>query len=122
MMDMMEINRRRDAKLRFVLLSQLYHARGRYPSGGVSGPTLMLFAQSAMPNEGVEFEDEAHAMQLIRDLIDRGLAEWATKPRAASERFALKHVTMAKITAKGSDLHDWLIDPDPAVDDGRVKD
>ena len=122
-LDFDAINLRRDRKLRWLLLDTLFLARGKTPSGGVSGPLLMQWTTPQIEMSGLAVEDDEHALRLLGDLRDRGYIEVHTsKNRRQGERFKLVHVTLAKITAKGVDLHEGNIDPDRQVDDGREQD
>ena len=122
-LDFDEINLRRDRKLRYALLSTLYLARGKTPTGGVSGPLLLQWATPQIEMNGLQVENEEHVLRLLGDLRDRGYVEMtSTANRRQGERFKLSHVTLVKITAKGVDLHEWNIEPDKQIDDGRERD
>jgi hypothetical protein len=122
-LDLEEMNRKRDRKLRYLLLSTLYLARGKSPSGGLSGRYAAEWTLPALEGSGLAFEDDEHVITLLGDLRDRGYIEMtSTANRRQGERFKLDHITLVKITAKGVDLHDWAIDADKQIDDGRAQD
>ena len=121
--DFDEDNLRRDRKLRYQLLSTLYHTRGKTPSGGLSGRYAFEWTLPALDGSGLSFEGDEHVIRLLGDLRDRGYIEMtSTANRRQGERFKLSHVMLVKITAKGVDLHDWQIEPDKQIDDGRACD
>jgi hypothetical protein len=120
-----EANRERDRRLRRLLLESLEHAKRYFPGGLLDGVTTADTASGGL-REAQRFEDEGHALSLLRDLENKGLVEIRPGVRRRGEREGLKHLTL-KITARGTSLLNEtlkddrgrpLIDPD--IDDDRV--
>ena len=114
-MDFEQAKRERDRRLRRALLSALHFAQKMNPSGFSGGMFLM---DAAGPGSD-GFEGPTHALELLRQLVSKGLAEERLKVRRRGELFGLQHCEY-RITAKGDSL--WLetIPPDPDIDDDRV--
>lgn len=116
--DLEQARKDQDARRRRDLLESLYIIRGSSPTGGVNGVELARLAEC----NGVDrrFEDERHALTMIEDLVMRGYVTKTTRLIRRGERFGLRHVALVKITDKGANLYNELIDPDPLVWDERV--
>jgi hypothetical protein len=117
MIDFDEGKKKRDKKLRKRLLMVLHSALNQSPTGELSGPGAMdLAALGAYGDQG--FEDEAHALRLARELVNKGLITERIIGLVRGERFDLRH-TAYRITDKGSSLFLETAPPDPDVDDRR---
>jgi hypothetical protein len=98
----------------------LENAKKYYPCGRIDGDTAMMNANSVVP-EAQRAEDDAHALSLLHDLINKGLAEVKYAKRKNGERQAPKHFLL-KITAKGSSLLNETVPVDPDIEDDRAVD
>jgi hypothetical protein len=114
-MDSIRIHR--DRRLRRRLLGTLYAVRGE-PSGGLGGRVLITVADGMMSQDG-RFQNERHAMTLLRDLEGRGYVSLQdTRKHPRMETYGLDYLTV-RITSKGVDLVDENVPVDPAVEDDR---
>lgn len=114
-----QVKAKRDAKLRYKLLFVLYETASSSPTGFIEGRLLKDHTDMVMP-EGQRFEDDEHALSMIRHLRQAGLVE--EKPFGdlrAGERFRLEHVRFG-ITEAGIALYEQRSPPHRLVDDGRV--
>ncbi len=107
----------RDRRLRRALLDALYHSR-QSPRGGLHGRPLVDLVQATAP-AGSGFEDDGHAVQLIRDLSNKGLVAEELLTRRRGETFGPEHL-FVRITDKGSMLVREQVPADPDVDDDRI--
>lgn len=112
------LKRDRDRRLRRKLLDVLYLSRGA-PLGGLNGRPLVIATDNSMA-PGLHLEDDRHAMDLIRDLENKGLVTVERKMRPRGTSFGPDHIVV-KITDRGSQLCREAIDPDPDVHDQRVR-
>jgi hypothetical protein len=111
-----EGNKKRDARLRRSLLWTLDFCKNERPGGLVPGQKLMDWSDI----KGGGFENENHALSLIRDLINLELVTEKTAIlRHKFEKFGLRHMEYG-ITAKGKSLLDEHLPPEPLIDDERV--
>jgi hypothetical protein len=109
----------RDRRLRASLLRTAYNARTS-PTGGISGRTLIVVVSADTAAE-MGFEDDAHAVALLRDLRSKGLLDLvADKQRRLhqGEKLSPDHLALC-ITDKGSMLVREQIPADPDVWDQR---
>jgi hypothetical protein len=111
-------NRERDRRLRRYLLNVLHAGRNGLNGGELGGEFLRDCVNGTLA-PGQTFEDDNHVISLLRDLVNKGLAEERTLQRRRGEGFYLRHV-VAKVTAKGSSLINETIPPDPDIDDERI--
>lgn len=118
-MDLTEVKRKRDRLLRRRLLDALYVVREDFPMGRCDGAAWRRIAETGLaPSEC--FESDAHAMALMRDVEERGYAEITyVRTVAVGGDVTPRHVRHARLTTKGVELHDGVIDPDPLIEDGR---
>ncbi len=115
---MQRANFERDKRLRRSLLSALDGAKVHGISGDLDGITLRDVVACALP-DGQGFEDDAHAIGLIRDLRNKGLVEEQIVGMRRGQRVGLSHMRL-KITARGSSLLNETLPVDPDIDDERV--
>jgi hypothetical protein len=107
----------RDQKLRREILEQLYFAR-HSPGGGWHGrPLVAAINEAAEP--GMGFEDDTHALQIIRDMVNFGFVEQQVELRRRGERLSPGHLFL-RITGLGTQLKNESIDPHPDVWDERI--
>jgi hypothetical protein len=111
-------NRQRDRRLRRRLLNTLHLARAMSPRGGMSGRTLKDLVDGVMPPEQ-KFEDDGHALALMRDLANKDLFAEEALPRRRGQSFGLDYVFF-RITAKGSGIWEETVPADPDIDDERL--
>jgi hypothetical protein len=109
----------RDRKLRRMLLQQLHYVTRTAPSGDVGGETLRDYVSGQIRDPQQNFESEAHALALMRDLVNKQLASETKTTRYRGETFGLRHLRFA-ITAKGSSLYMGTEPVDADIDDDRV--
>ena len=119
MMSTDHADRRRDLRLRRRLLLVLHAARVRPEYGWVSGRFLHDLIDGAMPG-GQRFDDDDHARALLRDLVAAGHVEerddrWKTYQPASLD------FTSFRITHQGTALVEQHVEPDPLVEDDRVR-
>jgi hypothetical protein len=112
-------DRRRDLRLRRRLLLVLHAARVRPEYGWLSGRFLYDLIDGAAPG-GQRFEGDDHVTALLRDLCAAGHAEerddrWKTYQPASLD------FTSYRITHRGTALVEQHVDPDPLVEDDRVR-
>src|SRR4051812_44981693 len=106
-----QAKRKRDKVLRASLLRMLNYCRIS-PTGGISGRELMNGVDGLQPpRQG--FEDESHAMLLMRDLVAAGLAtERKLGERRRGQAFTIDWIEIA-ITDKGVMLFEQKIPAHP---------
>ena len=102
----------RDRRLRRAMLDALQASRGQRLAG-IRGRMLV----DVMPAGGVE--DDAHAMGLIRDLVNKGLADAKDLTIRRGQTYGPDYVFVS-ITDRGSRLLRGGIEADPDVDDERL--
>jgi hypothetical protein len=112
-------NLQRDRVLRKHMLRNLDNALQYGPTGELDGRTLMRVAQSGLPPRQ-QFENDGHAVKLIRDLENKGYATLKIVGLRRGQTAGLDHM-IVKIAAKGTSLLNESIDIDPDVDDERVE-
>jgi hypothetical protein len=110
---------RRDRRLRKRLLLSLHATRVRPESGWASGRFLYDLVDGATPG-GQRFDSDLHMLGLVRDLVNAGYADERDDRQRADEAFALDTLSY-RITAHGSALALEVIDPDPLVEDSRLR-
>ncbi len=109
----------RDRRLRRSILTALAGAKRFGPAGDLDGITLRDVAQAGLP-EQQQFEDEAHAIGLIRDLVAKEMISESRTGLRRGERFGLRHMRLA-ILDKGTRLLNETLPVDPDIDDERVE-
>lgn len=118
--DPAEAKRERDKRLRRGILMALYNAMNNSPTGELSGRSLKDQAQTGVPFDQ-KFEDDVHAMGLMRYMVIKGYATERSLTRHKGEQFGLDHLAF-RITSQGVELHLERRPADPDVDDDRVDD
>jgi hypothetical protein len=111
--------RLRDRRLRRSLLSALHLARRYGPTGELDGVTLRDVSAAGLP-EAQAFEDDDHAIGLIRDLQAKELCVIQIVGLRRGARCGLANMRV-KVTAKGSSLINETLPVDPDIDDERVE-
>lgn len=115
---MEQVKAQRDRRLRRKLLAVLHAARGGAGHGYVGGIFLRdLYGDQSMARERCESDD--HLIQMMRDLVMKGMAEERDGRRYKHEPFGLDYLDW-RITAKGVSLMEESIAPDPDIDDRRI--
>lgn len=100
------------------MLAFLHGSRGGPNRGFVSGTMLRdLFGTRSESRERCESDD--HQVQLLRDLVEKGMAEEVDGRTMRDERFSLD-ILDYRITGKGTSLIERSIGPDPDIDDDRI--
>ena len=112
-------NQKRDLRLRRRLLQVLHAARVRPEYGWVGGRFLYDLVDGALPG-GQRFVDDDHVQALLRDLVAAGHVEerddrWKTYQPAGLD------FSSYRITHQGTALIEQQLDPDPLVEDDRVR-
>ena len=121
-MNLSDIDRaehRRDRRLRKRLLQVLHAARVRPEFGWASGRFLFDLVDGALPG-GQRFDSDAHLLGLMRDLIAAGYAEERDDRTRDWERYGLDTLSF-RITSHGTALVVEAADPDPLVEDDRLR-
>src|SRR3954467_7231940 len=110
---------KRDKRLRKRLLQVLNAARVRPEFGWASGRFIYDVVDGAIPG-GQRFEGDAHMLGLMRDLIAAGYVE-ERDDRTYAWQTAGVDWTSYRITNHGTALVYEAIDPDPLIEDDRLK-
>jgi hypothetical protein len=110
---------RRDRRLRKRLLQALHAARVRPESGWASGRFLYDLVDGALPG-GQQFDSDLHMLGLARDLVNARYAEERDDRGHRDDPFGLDALSY-RVTAHGTALVLELIDPDPLVEDSRLR-
>lgn len=110
---------RRDRRLRKRLLLALHATRVRPEGGWASGRFLYDLVDGATPG-GQRFDSDLHMLGLIRDLVNAGHADERDDRQSAEESYAIDTLSY-RITASGSALALEAIEPDPLVEDSRLR-
>lgn len=110
---------RRDKRLRKRLLQVLHAARVRPEYGWASGRFVYDVVDGALPG-GEQFESDEHLLGLMRDLIAAGYVEERDDRTRGWQIFGVDWVSY-RITNHGTALVIEAIDPDPLVEDDRLK-
>src|SRR5688572_6533398 len=116
-MDLDQANRRRDLRLRRRILQLLDAAKVRPDSGWASGRFVFDLVDGALPG-GQQFEDDHHALALLRDLISAGYVQERDDRTRKWQKAGLDW-TSYRITSRGTALVNQAIEPDPLVEDDR---
>jgi non-canonical (house-cleaning) NTP pyrophosphatase len=120
-MDFSQAKAKRDKRLRRQLLMVIYLAAGHHASGYVHARFVVDQAAS-VAGRGQGFEDDAHALQLLRELKTFGMVEEREiKGRRVGQKFGLDWVEYC-LTDKGAQTHLQAIDPHPLIEDDRQLD
>jgi len=111
--------RKRDLRLRRRLLLLMHAARVRPESGWIGGRFLVDVVDGAQPG-GQQFTGDDHAVGLLRDLVAGGYAEQRDERTKRYQPEGLDF-TIYRITNRGVALIEEQIDPDPLIEDDRVR-
>ena len=114
-----EADRRRDLRLRKRILQMLNAARVKPEYGWCSGRFIYDVVDGALPG-GQRFEDDRHLLALLRDLISAGYVEERDDRVRTWQRHGIDWMSY-RITNLGTALVDEAVDPDPLVEDSRVR-
>lgn len=106
--------RKRDARLRYHLLSILHRQRSNQHGGWVRGRLAVDALGWTDP-----IEDDDHAIALFRDLVNKGYAEEEDNREDRSQPWGLDFLTF-KVTGLGSSFMTRATAPDADIDDGRI--
>jgi hypothetical protein len=106
----------RDEQLRRSMLEALYNSR-QVAMGGLNGRTLVR----VLPGGDAGIEDDDHAVKLMRDLVNLGVAQEKLLPRRRGERFGPDYLFM-RITGLGVNLIDEHVPAVPGIRDERITD
>lgn len=118
-MDFEQAQRERDRRLRRWILTALNHAKCHGITGDLDGVTLRDVVDSGLA-AGQKFEDEQHAIGLVRDLVSKQMVQEVKTGLRRGERFGLKHMRV-RILDKGARLLNETLPVDPDIDDERVE-
>ena len=111
--------RKRDLRLRRRVLQVLHAARVRPEQGWLSGRFVIDVITGATPG-GQGFLDDAHAAGLLRDLVSGAHIEQRDDRRWTYQPATLD-LTSYRITHRGTSLVEEHIEPDPLVEDARLR-
>ena len=110
---------KRDLRLRKRILQVLNAARVRPEFGWCGGRFVYDIVDGALPG-GQRFDDDQHMLGLLRDLVGAGYVEERDDRTRAGQPYGLDH-TSYRITSRGTALLSEAIDPDPLVEDPRLR-
>ncbi len=110
---------RRDCRLRKRILQALHATRVRPASGWTDGRFLFDLIDGALPG-GQRFESDLHLLGLLRDLVNARYVEERDDRSREIDPFLLDSLSF-RITAMGSAMTLEAIDPDPLIEDGRLR-
>ena len=110
---------RRDQRLRKRLLQVLNAARVRPDFGWASGRFIYDIVDGALPG-GQRFESDEHMLGLMRDLVAGGYVEERDDRTHNWQTLGVDYISY-RITNLGTALVLEAVDPDPLVEDTRVK-
>jgi hypothetical protein len=111
--------RKRDLRLRRRILQLLHAARVHEHGGWASGRFVVDVIDGATTPAG-SFGDDAHAAGLLRDLVAGGYVEQRDDRAKGYQPRSLDFISF-RITHRGTALVEEQIDPDPLVEDDRVR-
>src|SRR4051812_23599458 len=111
--------RKRDLRLRRRLLLLMHAARVRPESGWIGGRFLVDVVDGAQPG-GQCFAGDDHAVGLLRDLVGGGYAELRDERTKRYQPEGLDFISY-RITNRGVALIEEQVDPDPLIEDDRVR-
>ena len=114
-----DADRRRDLRLRRRILQMLDAAKVRPEFGWCSGRFIYDVVDGALPG-GQQFESDGHLLALLRDLISAGYVEERDDRIRKWQRQTADWMSY-RITNHGTALLAEAIDPDPLVEDSRVR-
>lgn len=112
-------DRKRDLRLRKRVLQVLHAARVRPEFGWVTGRFIYDVVDGALPG-GQRFEADEHLLGLLRDLIDAGYVEERDDRTRTWQRYGLDCLSY-RVTPRGTALVLEQIEPNPLVEDRRVR-
>src|SRR5689334_15615509 len=118
-MQLEHAERKRDLRLRRRLLMLMHAARVRPESGWIGGRFLVDVVDGAQPG-GQQFTGDDHAGGLLRDLVAGGYAEHRDDRTKRYQPEGLDY-SAYRITNRGVALVEEQIEPDPLVEDDRVR-
>jgi hypothetical protein len=110
---------RRDRRLRKRVLQVLNAARVRPEYGWAGGRFVYDVIDATLPG-GQRFESDEHLLGLMRDLVAAGYVEERDDRTRDWQRPGLDVISY-RITNHGTALVHEAIDPDPLVEDDRVR-
>jgi hypothetical protein len=117
-MNLDDMRKRRDRRLRREILRVLYLGKAHFPTGWMGGTSLVDSVNTGIAPDQI-IEDESHALGLCRDLVAKGLIEEKLLTRRNWETFGLRFTTY-RITDRGISLHLETGPVDADVADDRV--
>jgi hypothetical protein len=110
-------NRKRELRLRRRMLSVLDASRHQPAGGWVTG----RFVVDVIAGGGGDAIDaDAQAISLLRDLVAGGYAEHRDDRRYTYQSEGLD-MSSYRVTAKGTSLLAEALEPDPLIDDHRLR-
>jgi hypothetical protein len=109
--------RRRDRRLRRRIINLLKFVLPVSPSGGMSGRAIVDEVSGVEP-EDQRFEDDSHAITLLRELVAKKLITESDRRTHRGQRFGLDLLSY-KITDLGLALWNESIPADADIDDER---
>ena len=118
-MDIDHAEHKRDLRLRKRCLQILHAARVRPESGWMTGRFVYDCVDGALPG-GQRFESDEHLLGLLRDLISAGYVE-ERDDRTREWQHPSLDWTSYRITNLGTALVLEAVDPDPLVEDSRLR-
>ena len=113
--------RKRDLRLRRLILRLMHAARVGPGNGWMSGRFVVDTVDGIGHATDATFADDAHAAALIHDLVAGGYAEQRDERTRTYQKPCPMVHTSYRITHKGTALVEEQIDPDPLVEDHRVR-
>ena len=118
-MDIDQAEHKRDRRLRKRLLQVLNAARVRPEFGWASGRFIYDIVDGAIPG-GQRFEGDEHMLGLMRDLVSAGYVEERDDRTRTWQPYGVDYLSY-RVTNLGTALVLEAIDPDPLVEDSRVR-
>ena len=118
-MNIDQAEHKRDRRLRKRLLQVLNAARVRPDRGWAGGRFIFDIVDGAIPG-GQRFESDEHMLGLMRDLIAGGYVEERDDRAYTWQAQGVDYVSY-RITNLGTALVLEAVDPDPLVEDSRLK-
>ncbi len=111
---------KRDRALMLCVLQVLEKATDYAPMAGLNGQSLIDNVEAIHEGDDA-FEDDSHALRLIRKLVMKGKVAEELLPRKPAARFTPAHLFF-KLTADGAAWLNGTGAPDPDLHDDRVVD
>jgi hypothetical protein len=110
---------KRDRRLRKRLLQVLNAAKVRPDRGWAGGRFIFDIVDGAIPG-GQRFDSDEHMLGLMRDLIAGGYVEERDDRAYTWQGHGVDYVSY-RVTSLGTALVLEAVDPDPLVEDSRLK-